>query len=132
LFVPLFTAVGDTDEERSRWREISRSMVGFYGSTPNYAFIFEQLGRPGTTERLREAQRAGDTRAMAEVIDDDLLAHFVVEADWAGLPGAIAKRCEPLGAFDVQPVLYLAGMTAGRGDGTFERFGATARALRAT
>ena len=47
LFVPLFTVVGDTDEERGRWREISRTMVGFYGSTPNYAFIFEQLGRPG-------------------------------------------------------------------------------------
>ena len=132
LFVPLFTVVGDTEEERSRWREISRSMVGFYGSTPNYAFIFEQLGRPGTTEELRAAQRSGDTAAMSALIDDELLAHFVVEATWADLPDAIEQRCAPLAEFDVQPVLYLAGMTAGRADDTFERFGATARALRAT
>ena len=56
VFVPVFTAAGDTAEERAQWRETTRTMVGFYGSTPNYAFIFEQLGRPGTTERLREAQ----------------------------------------------------------------------------
>ena len=56
LFVPLFTAVGDTDEERSKWRETSRTMVAFYGSTPNYAFIFEQLGfraRPNACGRRR-------------------------------------------------------------------------------
>ena len=54
-FVPVFTAAGDTSEERARWREATRTMVGFYGSTPNYAFIFEQIGRPGTTEALRAA-----------------------------------------------------------------------------
>jgi probable F420-dependent oxidoreductase len=130
VFLPLFTVVGDTAEERDRWRETTRTMVGFYGSTPNYGFIFEQLGRPGTTEALRAAQKAGDAGAMSAVIDDDLLAHFVVESDWAGLPAAIAARCAPHAEADVQVVLYLAGMTATRDDDTFERFGAVARALR--
>ena len=127
VYVPLFTAVGDTDEEQSRWREASRSMVAFYGSTPNYAFIFDQLGYEGTTEKLRTAQKAGDLAGMAKVISDDLLAHFVVEGTWDELPQRIAERCKPLTVHDVQPVLYLAGSTANAKDDTFERFGDVAR-----
>jgi probable F420-dependent oxidoreductase len=130
VFLPLFTVPTDTASERARWRETTRTMVGFYGSTPNYAFIFEQLGRPGTTEALREAQQRGDTTAMTAVVDDDLLEHFVVEASWSGMADAILRRCAPLAGTDVQVVLYLAGMTAAHPGDTFERFGAVARALR--
>ena len=65
VIVPSFAAPGDTDEERDRWREMARMQVAFYGSTPNYGFIFEQLGREGTTERIRERQKAGDIAGMA-------------------------------------------------------------------
>ncbi|MEY2421122.1 MAG: hypothetical protein QOI95_1189 [Acidimicrobiaceae bacterium] len=127
VYVPLFTAVGDTDEERARWREVSRSMVGFYGSTPNYSFIFDQLGFEGTTDKLRAAQKAGDMAGMTAVISDDLLAHFIVEGTWDELPQRIADRCQPLTVHEVQPVLYLAGMSAQTDDDTFERFGDVAR-----
>jgi alkanesulfonate monooxygenase SsuD/methylene tetrahydromethanopterin reductase-like flavin-dependent oxidoreductase (luciferase family) len=127
VYVPLFTAVGDTDEEQARWREASRSMVSFYGSTPNYAFIFDQLGFEGTTDKLRAAQKAGDLAGMAAVISDDLLSHFVVEGTWDELPQRIADRCKPLSVHDVQPVLYLAGSAANSGDDTFEKFGHVAR-----
>jgi probable F420-dependent oxidoreductase len=49
VIVPAFLVVGDTEEERAAWREMARVQVAFYGSTPNYAFIFEQLDREGTT-----------------------------------------------------------------------------------
>ena len=75
--VPCFTAVGDTDEELARWRELARIQVSFYGSTPNYGFIFDQLGFEGTTARIRERQKEGDLRGMAAVIPDELLDHFV-------------------------------------------------------
>jgi probable F420-dependent oxidoreductase len=127
LFVPLFTAVGDTDEEQSRGREASRTMVGFYGSTPNYAFIFDQLGFEGTTEKLRAAQKAGDIAGMSAAISDDLLAHFTVEGTWDELPTRIAERCAPLAGHDVQPVLYLAGQAAQSTGDTFERYGDVAR-----
>ena len=127
VFVPLFTAVGDSDEERSRWREASRSMVAFYGSTPNYGFIFDQLGFEGTTDQIRVAQKAGDLAGMAAVITDDILQHFVVEGTWDELPQRIAERCKPLTVHDVQPVLYLAGSSANSGDDTFEKFGDVAR-----
>jgi probable F420-dependent oxidoreductase len=132
LFVPLFTAAGDSDEERHRGREASRAMVAFYGSTPNYAFIFDQLGYPGTTERLRQAQKVGDQLAMAAAIPDDLLAHFVVEGTWDELASRIVERCTPIADHEVNVVLYLAGMAARQPGDTFEKFGSVARALDAT
>ncbi len=131
-FVPVFTAAGDTDEERAQWRETTRTMVGFYGSTPNYAFVFEQIGRPGTTEALRAAQKSGDPARMNAVIDDEILGHFMVEGTWAEMPERIAQRMQPLRAagLDVQPVLYHAGLTYRSDRETFDRFGALAAALR--
>jgi probable F420-dependent oxidoreductase len=98
LIVPCFTVVGDTDEERARWRELARNQVAFYGSTPNYSFIFDQLGREGTTAKVREKQKAGDIAGMASAIDDDLLAHFVVESDWDGAADAIRARYDGIAA----------------------------------
>jgi probable F420-dependent oxidoreductase len=131
LFVPLFTAAGDTEEERHRWRETSRTMVAFYGSTPNYAFIFDQLGYPGTTERIRQAQKAGDQAGMARAVPDEVLAHFMVEGTWAELPQRILDRCAGLDGYDVRPVLYLAGAAALLGGDDFEQLGEVARLLAA-
>ena len=127
VFVPLFTVMGETDEERARWRETARTQIAFYGSTPNYAFVFDQVGFPGTTARLREAQKAGDLAGMAAVITDDLLAHFVVDAPWDGLAGAIVERCAAVAGHDAHAVLYLAGMAAGQKGRTFEQLGDVAR-----
>jgi alkanesulfonate monooxygenase SsuD/methylene tetrahydromethanopterin reductase-like flavin-dependent oxidoreductase (luciferase family) len=99
--------IGDTDEERARWREMARMQVSFYGSTPNYAFIFEQLGHEGTTERVREKQKAGDIGGMAACIDDDLLSHFVVDSDWDGAAAAISSRYRGIAA---RVVLYFGAM----------------------
>jgi hypothetical protein len=81
-----------TEEERRRWREMARQQVSFYGSTPNYAFIFEQIGHPDTTARIRERQKAGDVQGMAEVVTDDILDHFIVSARWDGLADALIAR----------------------------------------
>ncbi len=91
VIVPAFLAIGDAEHQR-RWREAARLQVAFYGSTPNYAFIFDQLGRDGTTDRLRTHQRAGDLTAMAGVIDDDLLDEFVVTATEDDAAAAVAAR----------------------------------------
>ena len=129
-FVPVFTAAGETDAERAHWRELTRTMVGFYGSTPNYAFVFEQIGRPGTTEALRAAQKTDDPARMKAVIDDEILDHFLVEGPWDEMPDRIAARFAPMSHLDVQPVLYHAGVTYRSDRDTFERFGALAAALR--
>lgn len=92
IIVPAFLVVGDTTDERDRWRELARTQIAFYGSTPNYAFIFDDIGHPGTTAALRDHQRAGDIAGMSAVITDDILRHFVTEGTWSTIADAIADR----------------------------------------
>jgi len=92
LLVPCFTVIGQTEGDRAAKMDLARNQVAFYGSTPNYAFIFEQIGFPDTTAKLRERQKAGDLPGMSEVITDDILRHFVVSAGWDDLADAIVAR----------------------------------------
>jgi probable F420-dependent oxidoreductase len=123
LFVPTFVAAGDTDEELAVAREGVRRQISFYGSTPNYAFLFDQIGFEGTTERLRECQKAGDLDGMAAVISDDLLDHFAVSGSWAELPDRIVERHQ--GVAD-RVVLYLTGADVFAGPTDVGRWGAVA------
>lgn len=123
LTVPVLTAVGDTDEESTRWRELARSQIAFYGSTPNYAFIFDLLGRDGTTARIRERHKAGDMAGMAAVIDDELLDEFVVQGTFEELPRLLVER---YGSIAARVVLYFAGPAWDRDRDWFERCGAAA------
>lgn len=124
FIVPCFTVAGDTDDERRPWRELARTQVGFYGSTPNYAFVFDLLDRPGTTAALRERQKAGDLAGMSALIDDDLLDHFVVEGTWSEMSGKLVERYAGIAA---RVVLYPAGMAYAQDRPYFERLGALAR-----
>jgi probable F420-dependent oxidoreductase len=82
LIVPVTTIVGDTDAEIAAARDRARASLSFYGSTPNYAFVWDEAGFEGTTARIRERQKAGDIAGMAAEITDDHLAVFCVEATW--------------------------------------------------
>ncbi len=68
VIVPVMTIVGDSDEERNKERELVRASMSFYGSTPNYSFIWDEAGFDGTTARIREKQKAGDFAGMAAQI----------------------------------------------------------------
>jgi probable F420-dependent oxidoreductase len=118
LIVPTFAAPS------SEWRELARMQVAFYGSTPNYAFLFEQLGRDGTTARLREKQKAGDVAGMAAVIDDELLDHFCISGDWADLADGIVER---YGDVADRVVSYFAGMAWQRDPAALGPWGELAR-----
>ncbi|HEX4175335.1 MAG TPA: LLM class flavin-dependent oxidoreductase, partial [Acidimicrobiales bacterium] len=128
VIVPAFVCVGDTDEEVSKWREMARVQVAFYGSTPNYGFIFEQLDREGTTERIRERQRAGDIPGMAQVIDDDILKEFTTVGSWDSIADQIVAK---YGGVATRVVSYFTGADVVRDPGAFERWGAVAKAVRA-
>src|SRR3954470_12795271 len=107
IIVPTFAAPGATSDEVQQWREMARMQVAFYGSTPNYAFIFDQLGREGTTARVRERQKAGDLAGMAAEIDDELLDHFCVSGSWADVADGLSAR---YGGTATRLVSYFAGM----------------------
>jgi probable F420-dependent oxidoreductase len=124
VIVPAFLVVGDTEEERRKWREMARVQVAFYGSTPNYAFIFEQLDREGTTERLRERQRAGDIAGMAAIIDDDLLKEFTTTGTWEEMPELVVDKYDGIAT---RVVSYFTGSDVVRNPATFARWGALAQ-----
>jgi len=65
LIVPVMTIVGDSDEERHKERELARVSMSFYGSTPNYAFIWDEAGFEGTTADHRRPHR--DVRDRVDV-----------------------------------------------------------------
>lgn len=122
LIVPVMTIVGDTDAERHAEREHLRAMLSFYGSTPNYAFIWDEAGFEGTTARIREKQKVGDFAGMAAQISDDHLGVFTTESTWDGLAGELRRKYAGVAH---RIVLY----NAGRDPERFERYGHVARAL---
>jgi probable F420-dependent oxidoreductase len=128
LIVPVFTAPGDTPEARAPWWERARFQVAFYGSTPNYGFIFDQLGFEGTTPRIREKQKAGDIAGMAGCIPDDLLEHFCVSGDWGEVADQLIARYR--GSAD-RVVSYFAGGEWGRDPSRLGPWGELAKAVQA-
>jgi len=122
VIVPVMTIVGDTDEERHRERELVRASMSFYGSTPNYAFIWDEAGFEGTTARIREKQKAGDLAGMAAQITDEHIARFATESTWDGLADALAAKYQGLAT---RIVLYNALADRDR----LERYGAVAQRI---
>jgi len=124
IIVPVNIIVGDSEAERAADRELLRGMLSFYGSTPNYAFIWDEAGFEGTTARVREHQKAGDLTGMAAQITDDHLATFCTEATWDGLAQALVDK---YGCVASRLVFYNALM--GHPE-RIERFGEVAKQIR--
>jgi probable F420-dependent oxidoreductase len=124
LIVPTFAAPGSTPDEQHTWREMARVQVSFYGSTPNYAFVFDQVGHEGTTARIREKQKAGDIAGMAACIDDDLLEHFCISGDWGEVADGIVDR---YGKVATRVVSYFAGIAWARDRSALGPWGELAR-----
>lgn len=127
VIVPAFIAPGSTPSEVDHWREMARMQVAFYGSTPNYAFIFDQLGRPETTARIRQHQKAGDMAAMAAQIDDELLEHFCISGAWDDVGQRLVDRYRGVAT---RVVFYFAGAAWARSPQSLARWGELALALR--
>jgi probable F420-dependent oxidoreductase len=83
LTAAVFVALSEQEWESSRRR------VAFYGSTPGYRHVLDQHGLGRLHEALHRCSLAGEWAAMAELVDDDVLALFAVRgAD----PGAVAQE----------------------------------------
>jgi probable F420-dependent oxidoreductase len=124
IIVPVLTIVGDTDEERDREREAVRASMAFYGSTRNYAFIWDEAGFEGTTARIREKQKAGDLTGMAAQVSDDHVAAFATESTWDTLADKLIQKYARTAT---RLVLYNAVGDPDR----FERYGEVARRISA-
>lgn len=128
LIVPVFAIVGDTEEERAAMTHRARTQIAFYGSTPNYAYQFDDLGFEGTTPKLGQMMKQGDMQGMAETINDDILAHFAVTAKWDDMADALRDRYAGVAS---RVVTYLAAEDIGRNPGNLARWGEIAKAVAA-
>ncbi|MFP5577125.1 MAG: TIGR03617 family F420-dependent LLM class oxidoreductase [Acidimicrobiia bacterium] len=127
LSIPVFTIVGETDEERAAWRERAKFQIAFYGSTKNYSFMFDMLGYEGTSSAINDKLKAGDLPGMAALITDEMLEHFAVEARWDDLADVLRTKYD--GIAD-RLVLYFAEEMH-QGDPTaLARMGEVAAALK--
>ena len=127
LIVPVFAIPGDTPEERQPLIERARVQLSFYGSTPNYAFQFDDLGFTGTTPKLGQLMKAGDIAGMAATITDEMLEHFAVVARWDDLADRLLARYDGIAA---RVVMYLAQDDMRRNPGNAPKWGEVARAVR--
>ena len=126
LIVPVFAIPGDSAEERAALVARTKTQLAFYGSTPNYAFQFDDLGFAGTTDRIRALLRAGDTAGAAAQITDEMLEHFAVAARWDDLADALIDRYRGVAA---RVVTYLAAESMRKDASALGRWGEIARAI---
>lgn len=92
LLIPVFIVPGDTPEERALLTRRARTQIGFYGSTRNYAFQFEDLGFEGTSARLNERLKAGDLDGLSATITDEMLDVFAIVGGWDDIADQIIGR----------------------------------------
>jgi len=85
-------AITGDEAERERARQHARQQIGFYGSTRTYERIFEVHGWADVVEDLHELSTEGRWDELPDLVTDEMLAAFTVEADWPDLREAVADR----------------------------------------
>lgn len=126
LIIPVFAVPGDSPEERAPLLARARMQIGFYGSTPNYAYQFTDLGFDGVSEGLREAMRSGDMARVGALVSDEVLEHFSVAARWDDMADALLQRYRPYAS---RLVMYLAQEDITKRPHNLARWGEIARAV---
>jgi probable F420-dependent oxidoreductase len=128
LLVPVFIVPGDTPEERADLEARARMQIGFYGSTRNYAFQFDDLGWEGTSARLNERLKAGDLAGLAATVTDEMLDTFAIVGPWDEVADRVIERYAGKAS---RVISYLTVEDVARDPGRLERWAEVARAVRA-
>ena len=96
LATSVFVITGETEEEVEDQREKMRAQTAFYASTPSYRVVLEAHGWEYIGEELGKLARDKKWDEMPNLITDEMLRTFAVEAtpDEVGL--ALKERYEGL------------------------------------
>jgi len=92
LAATAFAAVGETDGERAMMREMARSQVAFYASTPSYRSVMQLHGWEAQAEQLSTLASRGGWAEMPAVLTDEMLAEFIVEGSWSDIGGRLHAK----------------------------------------
>ncbi len=128
LIIPVFACPGDTPEEQAVYAAQAKRQIAFYGSTPNYAFQFDDLGFEGTTAKIREKFKAGDLATIGDVITDEMLDHYALVASWDDMADKLLERYRGTAG---RVVMYLGGPQMRTDPNELGKWGEIAQAVRA-
>lgn len=73
-------------------RELARSQLAFYASTPSYRAVMALHGWSGAAEQLSAHAAKGAWERMPALISDEMLAEFCLVTDEHRLPQALGER----------------------------------------
>jgi len=93
LAFPVMVVTGSDDEQMAAAAGRARKQIAFYASTPAYRRVLELHGWGDLQPELRRLSLGGEWDAMAQLIDDTMLAEFAVVAPVDKLAAAIRERC---------------------------------------
>lgn len=89
---PLFVVTGTTDEEMAQARSGVKQQIAFYGSTPAYRGVLDLHGWGELQGELNSLSKRGEWVKMGELIDDEILHTFAVEAEPEGVGAELKRR----------------------------------------
>ena len=87
-----FVMTGPDDEALDTVRQATRMQIAFYGSTPAYRSVLDHHGWGEAQDELNSLSKRGRWTEMADVITDDMLDAFALQASYDRLPAELAKR----------------------------------------
>jgi len=87
-----FVATGPDEEAVRRALAPIRQQISFYGSTPAYRTVLELHGWGETQDELNALSKRGRWSDMADLITDEMLDVFVVQAPLDRLAEALGRR----------------------------------------
>ena len=96
LATSVFVVAAEKEQEASKQRESVRSQLSFYASTPTYSTVLETHGWQEVGERLKVLAREKRWPEMPELINDEMLHAFALEAAPDEVGSALEERYEGL------------------------------------
>lgn len=87
-----FVITGDTEEALEERREEVRRRIAFYGSTPSYKDVLDHHGWLDVGRELHALSKEQKWEEMGELITDEMLHAFAIEAPVEDLNGEIEKQ----------------------------------------
>lgn len=96
LATSVFIITGESEEEIEDQREKMRAQAAFYASTPSYRVVLEAHGWEGVGEKLGNLARNKKWDEMSELITDEMLYTFAIEAAPDEVGSAVKERYEGL------------------------------------
>ena len=102
-----FVITGRDEEEMAEQREVVRRRIAFYGSTRTYHDVLAHHGWEDVGIELHELSKEGKWEAMADLVTDEMLAAFAVEARPHGLLSAVEDAYGGIADRVVVPVRHV-------------------------